>query len=163
MTQVATEHNGVGTVRPARFVPARIWFGPDRSAPVVPARTVRGVLVLPVGVDQVGWWDGSAQVGDPLGSTVLAGHVDSPTGRLGFFARLFTVRPGQIVTVTGNGRNARYRISTLRTVPAQALATSAEAFDQGGPHRLVMITCAGRFDPATGRYDRNLVVTAVPA
>ncbi len=161
-TQVATEDDGVGTVRPARFVPARIWFGPDRSAPVVPARTVRGVLVLPTRVDRVGWWDGSAQVGDPFGSTVLAGHFDSPTGSLGFFARLFTVRPGQIVTVTGNGRKSRYRISTLRTVSAQALATAADAFDQRGPNRLVLITCAGRFDPATGRYDRNLVVTAVP-
>ena len=162
-TPVATEHDAVGTVRPARFVPARIWLGPDPSALVVPAGTVRGVLVLPTRVDQVGWWDGSAQVGDPFGSTVLAGHFDSPTGSLGFFARLFTVRLGQIVTVTGNGRKARYRISTLRTVPVRALATAADAFDQRGPHRLVLITCAGRFDPATGRYDRNLVVTAVPA
>jgi hypothetical protein len=160
---VATEHDRAGTVRPARFVPARIWFGPGRSAPVMPARTVAGVLALPTQVDQVGWWDGSAEVGDPFGSTVIAGHLDSPTGSPGFFGRLFTARPGQIVTVTGNGRNARYRISTLRTVPARALATSAGAFDQAGPHRLVLITCAGRFDPVVGRYDHNLVVTAVPA
>jgi hypothetical protein len=64
--------------------------------------------------------------------------------------------------VTGNGRKAHYRITTLRTVPAQALARADHAIDQRGPHRLVLITCAGRFDPATGRYDRNLVVTAVP-
>jgi Sortase domain len=160
---LAAEHDGVGTVRPARFVPTRIWFGPDRFAPVAPAKTVRGLLVLPKRVDQVGWWDGSAQAGDPFGATVIAGHLDSPTGSPGFFAGLLAVRPGQVVTVTGNGRTARYRISTLRTVPARALATSADAFEQGGSHSLVLITCAGRFDPGNGRYDRNLVVTAMPA
>ena len=163
MTTAATEHGGDRTVRPARFVPTRIWVGPDRSAPVLPARTVGGLLVLPKRVDQVGWWDGSAQIGDPFGATVIAGHLDSPTGSPGFFASLLTVRPGQIVTVTGNGRQARYRISTLRTVPARALAKAADTFEQAGPHRLVLITCAGRFDPANGRYDRNLVVTAIPA
>ncbi len=160
---VPTDDDGAGTVRPARFVLTRIWLGPDRSAPVVTARTVGGALVLPARVDQVGWWDGSDQAGDLFGSTVIAGHLDSPTGKPGFFARLFTVRPGQIVTVAGNGRMARYRIATLRTVPAQALATSTDAFNQRTPHRLVLIICAGRFDPTTGRFDHNLVVTATPA
>ncbi len=160
---VPTEDDGAGTVRPARFVPTRIWLGPDRSAPVVTVRTVGGALVLPARVDHVGWWDGSAQAGDPFGSTVIAGHLDSPTGKPGFFTRLFAVRPGQIVTIAGNLRKARYRVSTLRSVPARALSTSADAFNQRTPHRLVLITCAGRFDPSTGRYDHNLVVTAIPA
>ena len=35
-------------------------------------------------------------------------------------------------------------------------------FTRDGPHRLVLISCAGRFDERTGSYADNLVVTAVP-
>ena len=47
----------------------------------------------------VGWWDGSASVGDPYGSTVIAGHVDSATGGLGYFSRLLSIKKGERVTV----------------------------------------------------------------
>jgi hypothetical protein len=35
-------------------------------------------------------------------------------------------------------------------------------FDQEGPHRLVLITCAGEFDAAIRSYSDNVAVTAVP-
>ncbi|MGI8993003.1 MAG: hypothetical protein ACR2FP_01765, partial [Nocardioidaceae bacterium] len=35
-----------------------------------------GELVLPHDINQAGWWDGSARLGDPYGAVVIAAHVD---------------------------------------------------------------------------------------
>ena len=43
----------------------------------------------------MGWWDGSARAGEPFGSTVIAGHVDSATEGIGFFARLLQDQGGR--------------------------------------------------------------------
>jgi len=37
---------------------------------VQPAETVDGLLKVPENVQHVGWWDGSAQAGEPFGATV---------------------------------------------------------------------------------------------
>jgi len=145
-----------------RFIPTSVVLPGGARAAVEPASTVGDQLVVPENVQHVGWWDGSAYAGDPFGSTVVAGHVDSATGGLGFFARLLQVQRGEVVTLRGGDRQQRYRISSVRTVAQQALATSSAAFDQSGEHRLVLITCTGRYRPERGGYDSNLVVTAEP-
>jgi hypothetical protein len=35
-------------------------------------------------------------------------------------------------------------------------------FGRGGPTRLVLVTCGGRFDSTTKHFLDNIVVTAVP-
>jgi sortase (surface protein transpeptidase) len=67
-----------------------------------------------------------------------------------------------VVTVAAGRHQARYRVTSVRTVAKQALATSSSAFDQSGDHRLVLITCTGAYDAARGGYASNLVVTAAP-
>jgi LPXTG-site transpeptidase (sortase) family protein len=129
---------------------------------VEPAQTVDMVLAVPEDVRHVGWWDGSAYAGDPFGSTVIAGHVDSATEGLGFFARLLQVRRGDVVTLADGEHEQRYRISSVRTVAKQSLATGSAAFEQTGEHRLVLITCTGAYLPEQGGYASNLVVTAEP-
>jgi LPXTG-site transpeptidase (sortase) family protein len=145
-----------------RFLPTAVVLPGGASAPVEPAQTVDTVLAVPENVRHVGWWDGSAYAGDPFGSTVIAGHVDSATEGLGFFARLLRVRRGEVVTVTGGKHQQRYRITSIRTVAKQALATTSETFDQTGGHRLVLITCAGAYLPERGGYQSNFVVIAEP-
>ena len=143
-----------------RFVPTSVQLPGGASAAVKPASTVDGLLVVPEDVRHVGWWDGSAWAGDPFGSTVLAGHVDSKTTGLGFFARLLRAQRGETVTLRDGEHQQRYRIVSVQTVAKQSLATSSAAFDSAGDHRLVLITCTGRFRPESGGYDSNLVVTA---
>ena len=126
-----------------------------------PASTVDGLLVVPENVRHVGWWDGSASVGDAYGSTVIAGHVDSTTGGLGFFSRLLSIRKGELVTVRSGAHRLAYRIVSVRSVSRTTLATKSAAFDQSGEHRLVLITCTGTFRPGRG-YDRNLIVVGEP-
>ena len=128
---------------------------------MLPASTVRGELVVPENVRHVGWWDGSAFVGDPFGNTVVAGHVDSASEGLGYFARLLSLTPGERITVGSGRHRLGYRITSVKTVTKQTLATSGAIFDQTGPHRLVLITCTGAYVPGRG-YDSNLVVTAKP-
>jgi LPXTG-site transpeptidase (sortase) family protein len=145
-----------------RFVPTSIVLPGGASMRVVPAVTRQGVLDVPRDLAVAGWWDGGAWAGDPYGTTVIAAHVDSAEQGVGLFADLLEVKPGAKVTVRAGRNQAAYRVTRTETVRKQALATGTEAFDQRGPHRLVLVTCTGRFDPATRSYDSNFVVFAEP-
>lgn len=144
-----------------RFVPAQVVLPGGATAPVLRATTVNGQLQVPAEAKRVGWWDGGAEAGDPFGSVVLAGHVDTKTERLGYFARLRQVKPGEVVVLHGSGHTASYRVTSIVYVPKDALATKSGAFDQTGAHRLVLITCTGAYDASRGGYEDNLVVTAI--
>ncbi len=145
-----------------RFIPEQVILPGGSHAAVEPARTVDGDLKVPENVQHVGWWDGSAYVGDPFGTTVIAGHVDSATEGIGYFNRLRQVKVGEVVTVRAGEHHLSYRISSVQTVAKHALASDSRAFDQTGDHRLVLITCTGNYHADRGGYDSNLVVMARP-
>jgi LPXTG-site transpeptidase (sortase) family protein len=145
-----------------RFVPTEVVLPGNAHAAVLPAQTVDGVLRVPENVRHVGWWDGSAYAGDPFGSVVIAGHVDSATEGLGFFAKLRGTRKGEVITVRAGAHILRYRVTGVKTVAKKALAADSAAFDQTGNPRLVLITCGGVFHREQGGYDSNLLVTGTP-
>lgn len=164
---------GQSSVAPARqgrpaasqrieFIPERLTLPGHATAGVLPAVTVDGVLRVPEDVEHVGWWDGSARVGEPFGSTVIAGHVDSATEGIGFFARLLKIKAGDTITLRADSHQLKYRVTSVRTVAKKALATDSQAFRQTGRHRLVLITCTGNFHRDRGGYDSNLVVIGKP-
>jgi hypothetical protein len=153
----------VGATQGHRWIPAKVVLPGGASAPVRPAITVDGQLKVPERVTNVGWWDGGSEVGDPFGSVVIAGHIDSTNQGLGFFARLPSLRVGERVITRGpDGESAVFRIYRITVVLKAALTTSGAAFDQTGDPRLVLITCAGNFNRDRGGYDSNLVVLAHP-
>jgi LPXTG-site transpeptidase (sortase) family protein len=145
-----------------QFIPERLTLSGNASAAVLPAATVDGVLRVPENVRHVGWWDGSARAGEPFGSTVIAGHVDSDTGGIGFFAGLLRAKVGDTVTLRADSHRLKYRVTSVKKVARKALATKSQAFKQTGPHRLVLVTCTGNFHRDQGGYDSNLVVVAKP-
>jgi LPXTG-site transpeptidase (sortase) family protein len=151
-----------GRTERVHFVPETVVLPGGARAPVKPATTVDGELRVPENVQHVGWWDGSAYAGDPFGRTVIAGHVDSASGAAGFFARLERVEVGDVVTLRAGSHRLSYRISAVQTVARHALATDSQAFDQSGPHRLVLITCTGEYRRDRGGYESNLVVVGTP-
>ena len=145
-----------------RFVPRQIELPSGHSAVVEPEQTVNGVLQVPDDIQHVGWWGGSAYAGDPFGSTVIAGHVDSTLQGLGFFAELLLMQVGDLITLRADTHTMTYRVVSARLVDKEALASDNQALDQRGPHRLVLITCSGQWHPEVRSYASNLVVVADP-
>ena len=86
-TPVATAREARPAAGDTRFVPERIDLPGGVYSAVVPVATVGNELVVPEDPTKVGWWDGSSYVGDPYGSTVIAGHVDVFDRGIGFFFR----------------------------------------------------------------------------
>jgi LPXTG-site transpeptidase (sortase) family protein len=161
-TPVPTAREARPAAGHTRFVPERIDLPGGAYTAVVPVATVGNELVVPEDPTKVGWWDGSSYVGDPYGSTVIAGHVDAFDRGIGFFFRLWNIKVGErVVLSTGHVRQA-YKITTVRQVPRTDLVDDTHVFDISGPPRLVLITCAGEFRPDRGGYSRNLIVVARP-
>lgn len=123
--------------------------------------TAAGALELPPDPAEVSWWVGGASPGDQTGSVVIAGHVDSAASGLGALARLADLVPGDLVGVQGEGGSVTYRVTGRRQYLKSQLP-AASIFARDVAPRLVLITCSGRFDRATGHYADNTVVYAVP-
>jgi len=145
------------------FEPTSIRLPSGRLAPIQPARVhADGALDVPQDPDRVGWWTGGAQAGEPYGSIVLAGHVDSAAFGVGVLAEMIDMRAGQNLKLADGKHGQVYRVETIRKVPKAKLTAGTDLFDQDVKHRLVMITCGGPFDPKTHRYRDNVVIVANP-
>lgn len=134
------------------------------DAPVDPVGvTADGQVQLPEDVQRIGWYRFGTAPGQPQGSAVLAGHVDSWNLGLGALGRLRSVEPGQRITVTdAAGQVTRWQAVTRQLVVKQQIPLP-ELFTRAGTPRLVLLTCGGRFDERLRSYRDNLVVVAVPA
>lgn len=141
-----------GTVRLAR----------GGTATLVRKEVVNGVLPVPEGIREATWWGANLDAG--AGATVLAGHVNWK-GATGPFAELWNARLGDPVTVVdGNGRSFQYAVRQLVTVHKNELPQrAAELFGQDGDHRLVLVTCGGRWVGGSDGYEENRIVIATPA
>jgi LPXTG-site transpeptidase (sortase) family protein len=72
------------------------------------------------------------------------------------------IKVGDTVTLRADSHWLKYRVTSVRKVAKKALATDSQAFQQSGPHRLVLITCTGSYHRDRGGYESNLVVVARP-
>jgi hypothetical protein len=131
------------------------------DAVVTHVRAVDGVMQIPRDPRVVGWWSQGAAPGAAAGSAVIVGHINY-AGTDGALSVLPATRPGDLVTVTENGRTLRYRVQAVRTY-AKTSGIPASVFATDGAPRLVLITCGGPFDADTGNYEDNIVVYATPA
>lgn len=121
-----------------------------------------GALSVPDNPRQLGWWIGSARPGGPSGTVVIDGHVDSAEHGPGALFRLREAQLGEEISVeNASGTTTRYTVVARRRYAKTSLP-AAEIFAQDTRPRLVLITCGGRFDPATHHYTDNVVVYAVP-
>ncbi len=132
------------------------------EVPIEVAATSRdGELVLPQDINHAGWWDGSAQLGDPFGPIVVAAHIDSFTQGLGVFAELLSVEPGDGVQLLAGGLTQDFRVVRADLVSKASLSGDSPLYSPAGESRLVLITCGGAYDPDRGGYQDNMVVVAV--
>lgn len=134
------------------------------SARVLPVSvTSARLLDVPEDVRQVGWWQDGAAAAAGDGTVVLVGHVDSARQGRGALFPLRRLSPGDRVVVRGAHGEAAAYVVTARRQYRKASLPRAEVFGQGARHRLVLLTCGGRFDARTGHYEDNVVVYATPA
>jgi hypothetical protein len=145
-------------------------FAPDRvrvaalgvDAPVVREEVDgRGELSLPQDPGTVGWWGAGAAPGAPVGTIVLAGHVDSEQQGAGALYPLARTPVGARVVVSGPTGDATYVVQGRRRYAKDALPWR-DLFRQDVEARLLLVTCGGDFDRATRHYSDNVVVYAVP-
>jgi hypothetical protein len=145
------------------FVPTSIRLPSGRLAPIQPAKVhADGVLDIPSNPDRVGWWTGGAEAGDPYGSIVLAGHVDTASFGLGVLSEMLTMQAGQDLKLADGVHGQVYQVVSVQRIPKVKLAAGTDLFDQDVRHRLVMITCGGPFNTRTHRYRDNVVIIANP-
>ena len=152
-------------VTPEEDAPPRrlVVGGVDITMPIqATGVTADGQMELPPDPREGGWYRFGALPGDLEGSALLGGHVDSLRYGTGPLARLAEVRAGARVTVTdADGQRLRYRVTSVERISKGALPVD-RLFDPNGPHRLVIVTCGGRFLPDAGGYEDNIVVIAEP-
>jgi hypothetical protein len=120
-----------------------------------------GTLQIPDGVSKAALW--GAALNGPAGATLIAGHINW-AGVAGPFAELWGAQAGQHVTVVdGSGKQLTYVVDQVLTVGKDNLPQHAdELFGQTGPHRLVLVTCGGKWVGGALGYDENRVVIAHP-
>ncbi|WP_181770313.1 class F sortase [Amycolatopsis pittospori] len=119
-------------------------------------------LPVPENLGEVTWW--GAELSAATGASVFAGHVNWK-GATGPFAELWNDRIGGAVTVVDKaGKPWQYKVSQLITLKKNELPQRAdELFGQSGPHRIVLVTCGGRWIGGETGYAENRVVIADPA
>jgi len=118
-------------------------------------------LQVPVTTSVAGWYTGSPRPG-ALGSSIIAGHIDSRIGP-GVFFRLHDLRRGErAYVVRANHTVAVFRVVAVRTYAKDHFPT-ASVYGPVPDAELRLITCGGVFDDATGSYLSNVVVYAVLA
>ena len=121
-------------------------------------RTPQGTLQVPASTTVAGWYTGSPRPGE-IGSSVIAGHIDSTQGP-GVFFRLRLLRPGDLVYVRRSDRTlVVFRVYAERMYPKSSFPTE-RVYGPTPDAELRLISCSGAFDQATGSYLGNVVVYA---
>ena len=121
-------------------------------------RTPQGTLQVPDSTTIAGWYTGSPRPGE-IGSSIIAGHIDSTAGP-GVFFRLRLLRPGELVYVQrADGTLAVFRVSAEHMYSKPDFPTE-QVYGPVPDAELRLITCGGVFDSATGSYLSNVVVYA---
>jgi hypothetical protein len=121
--------------------------------------TPAAVLPIPSGLGDAAYW--GANLGARSGAALVSGHVNW-AGRKGPFDELWSMRPGQDVSVMDSaGGRWVYRVTGAVTLHKDDLPAQApRLFGQDGPHRLVLVTCGGDYLGGTDGYRDNRVVSA---
>lgn len=130
------------------------------DAPVIAVGlTPELAMDVPQRAEDVGWYEYSTRPG-MKGNSILAGHLDW-LGQPGVFRQLSDVKPGDSVVVRGaNGDERPYAVEWNREWPF-ATAPVGMIFEPLERPAVTLITCGGRWNPATQRYDTRVVVRAL--
>ena len=150
-------------VRPAPPVSISLPALGVRDAPVDQvALDDNGAVDLPDDVRRVGWYRQGPRPGED-GNAFFTSHVDSRSQGPGVLFDLRRSQPGDPIEVT----HADGTTSTWQVVARERIVKGSYPMDRvfrfDGEPGLVIDTCGGSFDAATGSYENIDIVYAVPA
>jgi len=117
-----------------------------------------GALQAPTDFGMAGWYADGTVPGEP-GPAVIAGHVDSKSGRAVFF-RLKELRAGDVIEVQRASAWVVFRVTQVTRYAKDGFPT-AQVYGPTPDAQLRLITCGGPFDRAVRSYVDNIVVYAV--
>ncbi|MBK4348577.1 class F sortase [Lacisediminihabitans changchengi] len=121
-----------------------------------------GQMAVPSDSRIAGWYEFGSGPMSAAGTTVIVAHIDARVGGVGPFSRIRDLPAGSPIAIqAGNGSVHNYVTTAVQEVAKEG-APMADYFDRAGPPRLILITCGGKFNAATGHYLDNIVVTATP-
>jgi len=116
-----------------------------------------GAMATPKKITNVAWYKLGAMPGNP-GNAVFAGHVNNALTTAGVFAHLDQLSVGDVVVVSDTeGRSLFFSVTQIADY-AEDDAPLAAIFAADGPSGLVLITCAGDWNPRARSYEKRLVV-----
>ncbi|MFD7593801.1 class F sortase [Kitasatospora sp. NPDC059812] len=106
----------------------------------------------------VGWYRDGVSPGE-LGSSVVAGHVDTTTGPA-VFVMLSQLQPDQQIEVgRADGTVAVFSVDSVEAFPKNAFPDD-KVYGQTPDAQLRLITCGGTYDKGQKDYSDNVVVFA---
>lgn len=121
--------------------------------------TAQGNLAVPLTAAVAGWYKGSPRPGQ-VGSSIIAGHIDSQAGP-GIFYHLHQLKRGEYgYVIRADHTVATFEVTRLRTYKKASFPRDT-VYGPVPDSELRLITCGGTFDYATGSYLSNVVVYAV--
>ncbi len=130
--------------------------------PIVPTTLEPdGQMALPDRPSEIGWYAYGPTPGADAGSAVLGGHVDSRRYGVGPLVKLQRLERGDTIVIASAQGRTSFSVTAVERISKRALPVR-DLFRRTGSHELRIITCGGPYDPRSGGYRDNVVVTARP-
>lgn len=120
-------------------------------------KNANGAMATPKKFTDAAWYELGAKPGDS-GNAVFAGHVNNALTKAGVFEHLSDLQTGDTLSVVEeSGYALTFAVTDLEDY-TDADAPLASIFAKEGPSGLVLITCAGDWDPRAHAYNKRLVI-----
>jgi LPXTG-site transpeptidase (sortase) family protein len=115
-------------------------------------------MVVPKNARDVAWLDQGEVPRGPTQNLVLAGHINY-SRRAGSFSRIQSMRAGDIVNVTLNGKNLIYRVVWTCLFDRQT-TQAARIMGYTENPSVTLISCGGVFDRRARTHNKRVAVRA---
>jgi sortase A len=149
------------TVSTTSIVPARLTIpaiGIDAKVESV-GNDKNGAMKTPSTFHTVAWYNLGSKPGQS-GNAVIAGHVNNALTKVGVFEHLDALKVGDTIRVAdAAGKTLNFTVRDIEDYSADQAPTDV-IFSRSGKSQLVLVTCAGDWDPKAHSYDHRLVVFA---
>ena len=115
-------------------------------------------MVVPKNARDVAWLDQGDPLTGPTQNLVLAGHINY-SRRAGSFSRIQSMRPGDIVSVSLNGKNLQYRVQWTCLFDRKT-TQAARIMGYTENPSVTLISCGGVFDRSAHTHNKRVAVRA---